>query len=149
MATRIDPVKGFNFMLSIDGMTGSVGFSECTGLSTDGDIVEYREGTDKSLWTRKLTGLRKHSHITLKRGVTNGSNQMDLWNWRKNVLDGTPDVRNGTITLIDEQQKPVMYFKFYKGWPVKYDGPTLNAKNNDVAVEGIEIVYDGGLEIES
>lgn len=149
MATRVDPFKSFNFILSIDGMTGSIGFSECTGISTDNDIVEYREGTDKSLWTRKLTGLRKHAHITLKRGVTSGSNQLDLWNWRNNILNGTPDVRNGTITLVDEQQNPVMYFKFYKGWPNKYDAPTFNAKNNDVAVEAIEIVYDGGLEIES
>jgi phage tail-like protein len=50
---------------------------------------------------------------------------------------------------VNEQQQPVMYFKFYKGWPVKYDAPTFNAKNNDVAVESLEIVYDGGLEIES
>jgi phage tail-like protein len=149
MATRTDPYKGFNFILSIDGMNGSTGFSECSGLSTDGDIVEYREGTDKSLWTRKLTGLRKHSHITLKRGLSSAANNLDLWKWRKSVLDGVPDVRNGTITLVDEQQNPVMFWKFYKGWPVKYDGPTLNAKTNDVAVESIEIVYDGGLDVET
>lgn len=147
--TRKDPVKGFNFVLNIDSMTGSVGFSECSGLSVDNDIVEYREGTDKSLWTRKLTGLRKHAHITLKRGITSTSYALDLWKWRKNVIDGTPDVRNGTITLLDEQQNPVVHWKFYKGWPSKYDGPTLNAKNNDVAVESIEIVYDGGLDVES
>ncbi|HTV73858.1 MAG TPA: phage tail protein [Candidatus Acidoferrales bacterium] len=146
MATRVDPFKGFNFILSIDGMAGSAGFSEVSGLSTDGDIVEYREGSDKSLWTRKLTGLRKHAHITLKRGQTTN---LDLWNWRKNILDGTPDVRNGTITLVDEQQNPVMYFKFYKGWPAKYDAPTLNAKNNEVAIESLEIVYDGGLDVEA
>jgi phage tail-like protein len=146
---RVDPFKTFNFLLSIDGMTGSIGFSECSGLSTDTDIVEYREGTDKSLWTRKLTGLRKHAHIVLKRGITNASYQMDLWTWRKNILDGTPDPRNGTITLISEQQQPVMFWKFYKGWPTKYDGPTLNAKGNDVAVETLEIVYDGGLDIEA
>jgi phage tail-like protein len=146
MATRVDPFKGFNFIISIDGMSGSAGFSECTGLSTDGDIVEYREGTDKSLWTRKLPGLRKHSHITLKRGQTTN---LDLWNWRKNVLDGVADARNGTITLVDELQNAVMHWKFYKGWPVKYDGPTLNAKTNDVAIETLEIVYDGGLDVES
>jgi phage tail-like protein len=146
MATRVDPYKAFNFMLSVDGMTSSIGFSECTGISTDGDIVEYREGTDKSLWTRKLTGLRKHAHITLKRGLTSN---MDLWNWRQNILDGTPDIRNGTITLVDEQQNPVMYWKFYKGWLFKYDAPTMNAKTSEVAIESVEIVYDGGLEMEA
>jgi phage tail-like protein len=145
MATRIDPFKGFNFIVSIDNMTGSAGFSECSGLSTDGDIVEYREGTDKNLWTRKLTGLRKHAHIVLKRGQTVN---LDLWSWRKNVLDGTPDRRSGTITLVDEQQNSVMFWKFSNGWPVKYDGPSLNAKGNDVAIETLEIVHEG-LDVEA
>lgn len=148
MATRTDPFKGFNFIVSIDGMSGSAAFSEVGGLSTDGDIVEYREGTDKSLWTRKLTGLRKHAHITLKRGQTTN---LDLWTWRKSVLDGAADSvirKNGTITLLNEQQKSVMFWKFSKGWPVKYDGPALNAKGNDVAIETLEIVHEG-LDVEA
>ncbi|HKE37287.1 MAG TPA: phage tail protein [Candidatus Baltobacteraceae bacterium] len=145
MARPIDPFKAFNFILSIDGMASSAGFSEVSGLSTDGDIVEYREGNDTQLWTRKLTGLRKHSHITLKRGQTKN---LDLWQWRQNILDGVPDRRAGTITLVDEQNTPVMHWKFREGWPVKYDGPTLNAKGNDVAIETLEIVHEH-LEIEA
>lgn len=145
MATRVDPYKVFNFIVSIDGLSGSASFSEVSGLSTDSDIVEYREGTDKSLWTRKLTGLRKHAHIVLKRGQTSN---LDLWKWRKAVLDGTPDRRSGTITLIDEQARSVMFWKFSNGWPMKYDGPALNAKGNDVAVETLEIVHEG-LDIEA
>ena len=145
MPTRVDPFKGFNFIVSIDGMSGSAAFSEVSGLGTDGDVVEYREGTDKSLWTRKLTGLRKHAHITLKRGQTSN---LDLWAWRKNILDGTPDRRSGTITLLDEQQKSVLFWKFSNGWPVKYDGPSLSAKGNDVAIETLEIVHEG-LDIEA
>ena len=145
VTTRTDPLKTFNFIVSIYGMEGSVGFSECSGLSTDSDVVEYREGTDKSLWTRKLTGLRKHAHITLKRGQTKN---LDLWKWRKNILDGIEDRRSGTITLVDEQQQSVFFWKFARAWPVKYDGPALNAKGNDVAVETLELVYEG-LELES
>lgn len=145
MAIRTDPFKAFNFILSIDGMNGSAGFSDVSGLSTDAQVVEYREGTDKNLWTRKLTGLRNHAHITLKRGQTQN---LDLWAWRKNILDGTPDRRSGTITLLDEQQKAVMFWKFSNAWPVKYEGPTLNAKGNDVAVETLEIVHEG-LDVEA
>lgn len=142
---RKDPYKGFNFIVSIDGMAGSAGFSECSGLSTDGDIVEYREGTDKNLWTRKLTGLRKHAHIVLKRGE---SGNLDLWKWRKASLDGATERRNGTITLLDEQQKSVMHWHFTDGWPFKYDGPTLNATGNAVSIETLEIVHEG-LDIEA
>ncbi|HXP93471.1 MAG TPA: phage tail protein [Candidatus Binatia bacterium] len=145
MATRNDPARSFNFLLSFDNMQGSVGFSECSGLSTDADIAEYREGADKSLSTRKLTGLQKHAHITLKRGVTKN---LDLWTWRKNIIEGTQDRRSGTITLLDELQQPVLHWKITAAWPVKYEGPGLNAKGNDVAIETLELVHEG-LDLES
>ena len=45
MPTRTDPYRSFNFRVEIDGLTvGS--FRECTGLGADGNVVEYREGTD-------------------------------------------------------------------------------------------------------
>jgi phage tail-like protein len=141
MATaRNDPARAFNFLVSFDSMQGSVGFSDCTGLSTDGDIAEYREGTEKSLWTRKLTGLQKHGHITLKRGVTKN---LDLFQWRKNILQGVQDRRSGTITLLDEQQQPIIHWKITAAWPVKYEGPSLNAKGNDIAIETLELVHEG------
>ena len=58
MATgqRNDPYRSFNFRVEIDGLTvGS--FSECSGLSSDGDAVDYREGTDLPLNVRKLVSL--------------------------------------------------------------------------------------------
>ena len=47
MATgeRTDPYRGFNFQLEIDGISRG-GFSECSGLTAEGDSVDYREGTD-------------------------------------------------------------------------------------------------------
>jgi hypothetical protein len=62
MATRNDPARGFNFLVSFDNMQGSVGFSDCSGLSTDGDIAEYREGADKSVdaQAHRLTEARPH-----------------------------------------------------------------------------------------
>ena len=47
MATgdRNDPYAGFNFLVEIDGITRAA-FSECSGLSTDTDPIEYREGSE-------------------------------------------------------------------------------------------------------
>lgn len=140
MATgdRKDPYRGFNFRVEIDGI--SVGsFSDVSGLSSDGDIVEYRNGDDVPLHVRKLTGLRKFSNLTLKRGYTDNR---ELWDWRNNVVNGVPDRRNGAIVLMDEQRKDVLRWEFEGGWIHKIDGPTFNAKGNDVTVESLEIVIE-------
>ena len=34
-------------------------------------------------------------------------------------------------------------WKFREGWPCKWEGPTLNAKNNEVAIETLEICHEG------
>jgi phage tail-like protein len=140
MATgeRKDPFRGFNFRVEIDGITvGS--FSDVSGLSSDGDVVEYRNGDDVPLHVRKLMGLRKFSNITLKRGYTDNR---ELWNWRNNIVNGIPDRRHGAIILMDEERKDVLRWEFEDGWIHKIDGPTLNAKGNDVSLESVEIVIE-------
>ncbi len=137
MATgqRIDPFRGFNFRVEIDN-TAVAGFREAGGLTMNTDAVDYREGTDVPLHVRKLTGLRKFSNITLKRGYTTNE---DLWKWYKNVLNGVTDRRNGAIVLQDEQHNDVLRWQFENGFICKWEGPAMNATSNDVAVESIEI----------
>jgi phage tail-like protein len=140
MATgdRKDPYRGFNFRVEIDNITVGA-FSDVSGLSSDGDIVEYREGTDRQLHVRKLMGLRKFSNIMLKRGYTDNR---ELWNWRNNIVNGTPDRRNGAIVLMDEERNDMLRWEFEGGWIHKIDGPTFNAKGNDVTIESLEIVIE-------
>jgi len=60
MAT--DPYRSFNFELVIDNIPSGA-FSECSGLTAEGDAVDYREGTDRQANVRKLVGLRKYTNI--------------------------------------------------------------------------------------
>ena len=41
-AARNDPYAAFNFRVEIDGITVA-GFSECSGLTTETDHIEYRD----------------------------------------------------------------------------------------------------------
>ena len=132
-AARVDPYKNYNFRIEIDGITVA-GFSECTGLSSEVEIIEYREGGDDLV--RKLPGLKKFGNITLKRGVTESQ---DLYKWHRNVLQGQTDRRDGSIVLFDDAKNPVTRWKFFNGFPQKYEGPRLNAKGNDVAIETLVI----------
>jgi phage tail-like protein len=141
MADRKDPYAQFNFIIEIEGLTEPVaGFTEVSGMNSESDIIEYREGTDKHLTMRKLPGLLKSGNITLKRGFTQNA---ALWNWRKTVLDRETQRHNGSIVLRNELGAEVMRWNFVDGWPSKYEGPALNAKTNEAAIESIEIVHEG------
>jgi phage tail-like protein len=135
---RNDPYESFNFTVEIDGVT-TAGFSEVSGLDTETDIVNYRNGDHENTLT-KLPGLKKFPNITCKRGFTKDT---ALWDWRKKVMDGQTERKSGAIVLHDESNKPVLRWSFKEGWPCKLSGPSLNAKNNEVAIETLEIAHEG------
>lgn len=136
--SRSDPFSAFNFLVEIDGVTVA-GFSECSGLTTETDIIEYRVGSE-DITVRKLPGLKKFTNISLKRGYTNSK---ELWEWRKKVLDGKTERQSGSIVLLNEARQPALRWNFREGWPNKLEGPTFNAKNNEVAIETMEIAHEG------
>jgi phage tail-like protein len=135
---RRDPYKVFRFRVEIDGLTAAA-FSEVSGLESETTVIEYRAGTDPNL-ARKLPGLTKYPNIVLKRGVTQDA---ELWNWRKRVIDGNVDRRNGSIVLQDDSGQDQVRWNFHNGWPCKLQGPSLNAHGNDVAIETLEIAHEG------
>jgi phage tail-like protein len=135
---RNDPYRGYNFRIEIDRVAVA-GFRECGGLSFNADPIEYREGSDPFLHVRKLAGLRKFANISLKRGATDNK---ELWDWYKNVLNGREDRRNGSTVLQDEEHQDVLRWNFENGWICKWDGPALNATGNEVALESIEICVE-------
>lgn len=135
---RNDPYAIFNFIVEIDGVT-TAGFSEASGLDTETDIISYRTGDHENTMV-KLPGLKKYPNITLKRGYTADA---ALWDWRKQVMDGQTQRKSGSVTLHDESNKPVLRWTFKEGWPSKLTGPGLNARNNEVAIETLEIAHEG------
>ena len=131
------PYGNFNFLVEIDGVT-IAGFAECSGLSSTLDVIEYREGGD--LRVRKLPGLHKVGDITLRRGVTQSR---ELQDWHDNVVNGKPDRRNGSIVLLDAAKIPVVRWNFSAAFPRKWEGPTLNAQGDDVAIETLTLACEG------
>jgi len=137
-ANRNDPFGAFNFLVEIDGvMKGS--FSEVSGLDAEIDPIEYRTG-DEDITVRKIPGLRKYSNITLKRGLTLDHS---LWDWMKQGLDGKVVRTTMSIMLLDGARQPVLRWNVREAWPCKWEGPDLNAKGNDVAIETLEICHEG------
>jgi phage tail-like protein len=136
-ASRVDPYRSFNFRLEIDNTTVAA-FSEVSGLLTETDTVDYREGTDKPNSVRKLAGLTKVGVFTLKRGYTKDTT---LWDWHTAVLTGGATARrNGAIVLCDETQTDVLIFNFTNALLRKVEVPHMMASGNEVAIESAEIV---------
>ena len=71
MTTRVDPYRGYNFLVEIDGIT-QAGFQECSGLDSQTATIDYREGGDPR-HVRKLAGMNSFSPISLKRGITDSN----------------------------------------------------------------------------
>ncbi len=132
---RVDPFRGFNFRVEIDNV-GVAFFSEVSGLTFTIDTVDYRHGEFKFDHVTKLTGLRKVSNITLKRGYTTS---LELWQWYLDVLNGISPRRSGAIILCDEDHADQIRWEFKESFICKYEGPAMKASANEVAIESIEI----------
>jgi phage tail-like protein len=136
---RNDPYRGFNFVVDFGDQTIAA-FSEASGLTAEGDSVDYREGNFPENHVRKLVGLRKFSNITLKRGYTRNDK---LWQWYANIAAGTADRRDGMIILQDEAHNPVLRWRIRAAWVNKIEGPSLKASGNEVALESVELCHEG------
>jgi phage tail-like protein len=134
----IDPFASFNFKLEIAGITVA-GFSECTGLNTEQNVIDYREGPE-SITPRKLPGLTKFGNITLKRGI---SVDKTIFAWRKTVSDGDIERKNISIVLQNEKHDEVVRWNVVNAWPSKYMAPDLKATANEVAIESVELTHEG------
>jgi len=141
---RDDPYGGYNFEILINGISddgtavkGS--FAECSGLEVEIQPIEYRNGAE-DITVRKIPGLKKFPNVVLKRGILGDA---ALWNWIQEAMDGKVHRTEGSVVLLDENKQEVMRWNFTRGWPCKWTGPGLNAKNNEIGMETLEICHEG------
>lgn len=139
--SRNDPYTSFNFIVEVDGLDAQAvaGFQEASGLVSESTVIEYRVGTE-DIVVRKLPGLLKFPNLVLKRGFTDNRG---LWEWRKTVVEGRTVRYNGSITMLNEAREPALRFEFREGWPVKWEGPSLSALREGIAIETLEIAHKG------
>lgn len=138
MATYSIPV--FHYKVSWNNL--EIGFSDVSGLTQEIQPIEYRDGLmSGNTISLKRPGLKKVNNISLKRGITQGNN--DLFNWFNN--NGAPNVerRDVTITLLNDASEPVMVWVALQAFPIKCEGPGLKATGNDIAIESVELVHEG------
>lgn len=134
---RVDPYLNFRFRVEIEGIQ-QASFMECMGLGSHIEVVEYREGGDVAS-VRKLAGRVSYPDIVLKWGVTDSQ---ELYKWHLQVIQGQLQRKNGSVALLDAQGNEKLRWNFFNAWPSKWDGPTLNAMGNDVAIESLTLTCE-------
>lgn len=128
-------------------------FSEVTGLNADIEIESYQEG-GLNTQPRKFFKNAKYHNLSLKHGVTFNT---AIWDWYQQVLTSKKKIRkSGMVVLLDRggpnlvgaglpglDKLPVAAWMFDNGLPERIQGPTLNAKTNEIAIETLEISHEG------
>jgi len=133
------PLPKFHFQVEWGGTR--IGFTEVSGLSTETEVIEYREGFNPEYSKVKMPGMQKFGNITLKRGTFSSDNE--YYQWWNTVKLNTIERRDMTISLLNENHDPVMVWKVKNAWPSKVQSTDLKADGNEVAIESLEIVHEG------
>jgi phage tail-like protein len=129
-----DPYKAFRFRVEIRGIQ-QAGFMECSSVGSHLEVVEYREGGDV-INVRKMPGKVSYPDITLKWGMTD---DQDFYNWHRDVVKGKLSRKDGSVVQLDDAGQEAARWNFYQAWPSKWDGPSFNAKGNDVSINTLTL----------
>ena len=133
------PLPCYHFSVEWGG--SRIGFKSVSGLNMETEVIEYRDGSNPVFSPTKMPGVIKFGNIILTRGIVKGDN--DFFHWMNTIQLNTAERRDISIQLLDETHSPVMIWKVRNAFPVKYNGPFLQAQSNEVAIESLELAHEG------
>ncbi len=145
----LDPVDAYlssvkSLLFSLLGLgspqfTGGA-FQEVRGLGADLEVTSYAEGGVND-FAHQLPVRHTWTRISLKRGLVRDPG---LWSWYSAGLNEPLGARrDGSIILLTHSGERAMAWNFHAGIAVKWQGPELNAMQNAVAIETLEIAHHG------
>jgi phage tail-like protein len=148
-AGRLDPYKNFKFRVKWDGRYVA-GVSKISGLRRITEVVEHRDGADRSS-PRRAPGQSRYEPVVLSRGVTHdpafeewankvwntgtgAGPEASLKDFRKDIL----------IELLNEAGQVALAWKLYRCWVSEYTAMSeLDANSTSAAIESITLVTEG------
>ena len=132
-----DPVGALRFLVKADDCT--IGrFAHCHGLSAEYEIEEYAEG-GQNAFVHKLRGRMRYPNLVLSRGITHETGLMD-WYLKASKAGERGNI---SVSLLGPDGKPVRQWGFEGAFPVRWEGPVLNARSHTAATETLEIAHRG------
>jgi phage tail-like protein len=134
---RVDPLRGFRFLVEIDGVVHGA-FMRVKGLSREVKLETRREGGVND-YEHKLFSQASHGSLVLERGLA-----LDyLWKWAEAVARGEVKRRKISIRLQDEAGSDRWSWHVDDAFPVKWSLSDMDAGNSQVSVESVEFAHHG------
>jgi len=118
-------------------------FTSCSGITHEIEMETYQEG-GVNTGPHLLPAGQVPQRLVLERGVLT-IDQMALW--LRAAQLGSFVKLAGAIELRDARGATKHLWTILDAYPVKYEGPSLNAMDSSVAVTRIEVMHKGILPV--
>jgi phage tail-like protein len=112
-------------------------YKEITGLESEIEIIEFKDGEDRTIHTRP--GNHKAGKLVVGK---DWSNTGEWYKWRKAVLDGKVERKSMSVIFHNDAGEEAGRINLFQCWPKKWKGPAMNAKNSGHATEVLEISWE-------
>lgn len=133
------PLPKFCFKVSI-GKLGELTFEEVSGLEVEWP-TEQQDGNNMQLSESTISGINRYDILHLKKGTFVSNNK--LLDWLDTIRLNINQRESMIISLLDEEGNPVMVCKVTSAWPINVTGVSLKSDGNEVAIEQLDLAYEG------
>ncbi|WCT10381.1 phage tail protein [Mucilaginibacter jinjuensis] len=135
------PPVGFHFKVEFVGIgnDNDVRFQAVSGLSIEFDTEAFKEGGENR-FEHTLPVRTKYPDLSLKRGMLTDSKVIDwcLDAFQNRVFNPV----HINIVLLNEEHQPLKTWNVYNAWPKKWSVSDLNAQDNSIVIETLDISYN-------
>ena len=136
------PPVGFHFSVSFDkSVTSSENdclFQSVSGLNVELETETIKEGGENR-FVHTLPVRSKYPNLVLKRGMLTNS---DVIQWCLDAFENLEiQPADLQVSMLNEDHEPLVTWNIKQAWPVKWSISDLNAEENKVMVETIELYY--------
>jgi phage tail-like protein len=135
------PPVGFHFRVEFVGIgnDNDIRFQSVAGLSVEYDTESFKEGGENR-FEHKLPVRSKFPDLSLKRGMLMDSVVID---WVKDALfNRVFQPAQINVSLLNEEHQPLRTWQVFNAWPKKWSVSDLNAGENSVVIESLDLCYD-------
>ena len=137
MADRTDPLRGFRYLIEIDGIA-SGGFTRVKGLTREVRFESHREGGVND-YEHKLVTQVTFPNLVLERGLALDN----LYAWAKAVADGEIERKSMWVRIQNEAGEKAWAWHVENALPVKWSSSDLDAQSAQVVMESVEFAHHG------
>jgi len=134
------PPVGFHFKVEFVGIgnDNDIRFQAVSGLTIEYDTESFKEGGENR-FEHKLPVRTKYADVSLKRGMLTDSKVIE---WCMKAFENREfQLATVNISLLNEKHEAIKRWEVIEAWPKKWSVSDLNAQENGIVVETLDLAY--------